>query len=75
MGEDCCGGASVTGPDVQLPNGLVPKANGVHKPQVSHQEAAQQLQGFIAKRIQLFDGYHEREKAKARPGCFSALLD
>ena len=64
MGEDCCGG-SAAAPDVQLPNGAEAKANGVHKPQLSHKEAAEQLQGFIAKRIQLFDGYHERELQQA----------
>ena len=72
MGEDCCGGAAVSGPDVQLPNGGAQKgkaqANGLHKPVESHQEAARRLQDFIAKRIQLFETYHERELQQVGPG-------
>ena len=65
MGESCCGGgdkgrAAQPVPGVQQ-NGTHPQANGAQKPSKTHKEAASELEGFISKRIQLFNQYHERE--------------
>ena len=47
-------------PGVQQ-NGTHPQANGTQKPNKTHKEAASELEGFISKRMQLFNQYHERE--------------
>lgn len=64
MGEGCCGPTTAPSPTEQT--------NGVHQngnantapkgPQKPHKEAADELQGWIAQRLQLFDTFAERQK-------------
>ncbi len=76
MGTDCCGGAQEAPAtpglaDLSLksaparPASAKKAANGA-APAKSHAECAAELQGFIAKRIKLFEEYAEREHTAVR---------
>ncbi len=76
MGTDCCGGAqdapATAGlADLSLksaparPASAKKAANGA-APAKSHAECAAELQGFIAKRIKLFEEYAAREHTAVR---------
>ena len=76
MGTDCCGGAQEAPATAGLadlslksaparPGSAKKAANGA-APAKSHAECAAELQGFIAKRIKLFEEYAEREHTAVR---------
>ena len=77
MGADCCGGGTEAAPAAPEVAGLSLSdrkpatakqgaANGT-KPAKSHAECVAELQGFIQKRIQLFEEYAKREADAVRP--------
>ena len=68
MGEGCCGTSGSAAPTEQL-NGMhlggnaAPAAsNNKAAPPKSHREAAEELQGWIKQRLELFDKFAERQK-------------
>ena len=68
MGEDCCGTSAPSAPTEQFNglqlNGTASNApsNGKGVQPRSHKEAAEELQDWIRKRIELFDQFSERQK-------------
>ena len=62
MGTDCCGGDSLPAA-VQTMHLSVPQSNGKSEEAgpKTHEEAAKELEGFIRKRIELFEQYASRE--------------
>ena len=77
MGTDCCGGGAEAAPAAADVAGLSLSdrkpatakqgaANGA-KPAKTHAECVAELQGFIHKRIQLFEEYAKREADAVRP--------
>ena len=67
MGADCCGGDSLPAAvhDIHL---SVPQSNGKkEEPSAkTHEESAKELEGFIRKRIELFEQYATREAEAVR---------
>ena len=69
MGEGCCGVSGSSAPTEQL-NGMhldhhhagSLSSNGKAAPVKNHKQAAEELQGWIGKRIELFDQFSERQK-------------
>jgi hypothetical protein len=72
MGADCCGGDSLPAAvhDIHLSE---PLSNGKkEEPSAkTHEESAKELEGFIKKRIELFEQYAAREAEAVRrlPSC------
>lgn len=68
MGGDCCGGESLPAAqhalnDLHL-NTLQQNGAAQAAPQHTHDQSAEELKGFIEKRIKLFEQYRAREDAE-----------